>query len=76
MEILNNSLVGRDKTRKIKKVTTSQDDKGRVGASVVIWLVNERVRGEKQWYPTQAKTGLDPDFLPRCVREIHVCAFY
>src|SRR5271155_733412 len=27
------------------------------------------------WYPTQAKTGLDPDFLPRCVREVRVCAF-
>ena len=28
------------------------------------------------WYPTQAKTGLDPDFLPRCAREIRVCAFH
>jgi hypothetical protein len=27
------------------------------------------------WYPTQAKTGLDPDFLPRCAREIRECAF-
>jgi hypothetical protein len=43
---------------------------------MVIWLVDERVRGEKQWYPTQAKTGLDPDFLPRCAREVRVCAFH
>ena len=23
------------------------------------WLVDERVREEKQWYPLQAKTGLE-----------------
>jgi hypothetical protein len=28
------------------------------------------------WYPTQAKERLDPDFLPRCAREIRVCAFH
>ena len=35
------------------------------------------------WYPTQAprhagagKTGLDPDLLPRCAREVRVCAFH
>ena len=28
------------------------------------------------WYPTQAKTGLDPDFLPRCAGEIRVRAFH
>jgi hypothetical protein len=27
-------------------------------------------------YPTQPKTGLDPDFLPRCAREVRVCAFH
>jgi hypothetical protein len=26
-------------------------------------------------YPTQAKR-LDPDFLPRCAREVRVCAFH
>jgi hypothetical protein len=24
-----------------------------------IWLADERVRGKEQWYPTQAKTGLE-----------------
>jgi hypothetical protein len=29
------------------------------------------------WNPTQAqKTGLDPDFLPHCAKEIRVCAFH
>jgi hypothetical protein len=28
------------------------------------------------WYLTQAKTRLDPDFLPRCARDIRVCAFH
>jgi hypothetical protein len=32
--------------------------------------------GPVLWYPTQAKTGLDPDFLPRCAREIRACAFH
>src|ERR1700678_3648843 len=27
-------------------------------------------------YPTQAKERLDPDFLPRCTRELRVCAFH
>jgi hypothetical protein len=30
----------------------ARDDKGRVGASMGIWLVDERVRGKEQWYPT------------------------
>jgi hypothetical protein len=27
-------------------------------------------------YPTQAKERLDPDFLPRCAREVRVWAFH
>jgi hypothetical protein len=30
----------------------------------------------KSHYPTQAKLRLDPDFLPRCAREVRVCAFH
>jgi hypothetical protein len=37
----------------------ARDDKGWVGASRGIWLMDERVRGREQWYPTQAKTGLE-----------------
>jgi hypothetical protein len=32
--------------------------------------------GREPWYPTQAKTRLDPDFLPRCATEVRVCAFH
>ncbi len=37
----------------------ARDDKGWVGVSRGIWLVDERVRGKERWYPTQAKTGLE-----------------
>jgi hypothetical protein len=30
----------------------------------------------KSHYPTQAKVRLGPDFLPRCAREVRVCAFH
>jgi hypothetical protein len=53
-----------------------RDDKGEGGASTGNWLVAERTVRSILWYPTQAKERLDPDFPPRCAREVPVCAFH
>ena len=46
-----------------------------------VFLLSLRGRANGKWHieshcPTQAKGGLDPDFLPRCAREIRGCAFH
>jgi hypothetical protein len=49
---------------------------GKVNGRSLGFAPNEKNARRVLWYPTQAKTGLDPDFLPRCAREIRVCAFH
>jgi hypothetical protein len=50
--------------------------KGRGGASMGNWLSGRKNRQVSAVDPTQAKERLDPDFLPRCARELRVCAFH
>jgi hypothetical protein len=44
------------------------------GISPWVGVANEKWHIESH-YPTQAKGRLDPDFLPRCAREVRVRAF-